>query len=358
MRTFVVLGGLALAVALGCGRKDKDIGDAPINKFELTPPGPPPVDKGKNGPVVQVPPVTGGKPPEKKEDSEAPPWPTLPAVAQRVAKYPDTQGGQVAWALDNAADHLVNSPRPPEGSLWTDFGFAGAFKSPGALIPTLPKRALPQGPSGHNALGPAGDASKDRELIDAAFLRVWDGWGHYRERTRRWYVEISEEVYRKKQPSWTARQRREAAESGRPPGREVKVEKVTSDSPATGSGDWVVLNVSGDDAGTRLNMAQTMAVTGKIQFTKKFVLDTGPVAAGLEGKVGQELHILVLGPAVIDLTGVQAPIVRVRSSQDVLIRVGPGVGMLEVSPRRGLILSRGAPNLRVEGAGQMAVVNY
>jgi hypothetical protein len=162
----------------------------------------------------------------------------------------------------------------------------------------------------------------------------------------------------------TPRQLREAAERMWPVGREVRIGNAELNRPTTGPADWVMLDVSGDFGGGSINGAQTMAVGGRVDYRKTFELNTGPALISIQGRVGIELRLLANAPLIIDLVDFQVPFANVRANGDVLIRVGPGVEKLRVSlppSRRGLILARNAPKLRVELVDERnttAVVKY
>ncbi len=357
MRSFIIVVGLLVAVALGCGKKSGRGGGDDSKPAEGEPPAPGPKAELSGGPPSPKGPVL-------LSQTEPDLWPALAVVPPKAASYPNTPGGRVAHSLDFAADQFVTAPRPPDNVLWTDWNVVKAFKDTGTvLIPTYPRRVIDRRPD-MDVLGPAGDATTDRDLVDAAFVRVLAAWGHYRERDRRWHVETSEAAFQKRKSGLTPRQLREAAERVWAPGREVRVGNVELDRPTTAAADWVVLDVSGDSGGSTINESQTTAVGGRVDYRKTFELNTGPAAVNLQGRVGVELRLLANAPLIIDLADFQTPLTNVRANGDVLIRVGPGVRTVRVSlppSRRGLILARNTPNLRVEmvdGRNATAVVNY
>lgn len=247
-------------MALGCGKKvDKGSGSKPVADPPPGPVIPPTGGPGAKADPSGLPPTGAVHSPPTEPDA----WPALPVVPPKAATYPNTAGGRVARALDYAADQFVTAPKPPDNVLWADWFVVTSFKDIGTgLIPTYPRRVLAQQPD--MVVGPAGDATADRALIDASFVRVLAGWNHFRERSRRWNVAISEVAIQKQKPGATPRQSREEAERMYRPGREVRVGTKELGRPATAAYDWVVLDASGDSGGTTIKMGETMSVGGRI----------------------------------------------------------------------------------------------
>lgn len=360
MRFSTLIGVLLITGALGCGKKSGGNGTGDAKPAEVASPGPVAPAVPWAAPSKQEAPGKQPTPPPTEPD----PWPALPTVPAKPASHPNTAGGRVAQALDYAADHLMTAPKPPDGQLVDDWIVANAFKDIATgLIPVYPRRVLAKQP-GPDLWGPAGDASADRDRIDAAFARVFAGWTHHRERVRRWDVEAREATLAAREPGQSPRQRRAAAEGWFPPGREVRVGSTQLGRLSTQRNDWVVLDASGDTGSLNMPSSKSAAsVGGQLNFRKTFELHTGPATVALGGRVGAELQLIANAPLLIDLVNVNTPLVNVRTNGDALVRVGPGVGTLRLTvhpQRRALVLARGAPNLRVElvETRNAAVVNY
>jgi hypothetical protein len=324
-----------LAVLIGCKRKPN------TDEGQATEPG----DRsGKDGSGNTE--STGKEPPGTAAGGQTdlpPPWPPLPEVPPRPKSFPTTPGGTMAWALDAAAENLIvhGSPEKETYDTWVNYSFRRAFGELDKAIAEYPRAKLDK-----EVYGPAGNATKERELLDKTFARFFAAWTQYWEQHRRWEIEKSEVFLRQLRPKAKAKDLRADAERSHPPGHEVRLDSGNLATLAMGKYDWYRLDASGTEKVEWRAMGGGW-VTGRVEFNKSLTIATGPMAVVLSGSAGEGLILQAGGPAVIDLVEFNAPLVRIDCGEDLLVRVGPGVQKLQIDPRRGVVLARGAPNLRV-----------
>jgi hypothetical protein len=298
--------------------------------------------------------------PPRPDNSPPPDFPPLPALPARPAKYPNTPGGLIAWSLDATADEMITREPPPQETpdAYGKAVFRESFAHVGKTIDELPKRQLDR-----EWYGSGVDATGDRALIDAQFVRFWEAWTQLRERGRRWQVKWSEGVVRRVTRK-SARQAREEVERQYPPGRGLRRTGPDLSDLKAERYNWVEVEVTGATRGEWRNHGPIW-VTGRVEYADSLkVQSIGPLTASLSGSVGRELTLGALGAAaVIDLAELRCPVVRVETFEEVLIRVGPGIGAVHTGSRKALILARGAPGLRHQGHDPrhkaiVAVVSY
>jgi hypothetical protein len=338
-----------VAVLIGCSKKPKGDegqgGDGPIviggNGGGESSGG-----KESGGPII-----IGGR-----RDEPPPPWPPLPGVPAGPKSFPNTHGGQIAWAMDKAATDLIShgSPEKETFDRWELYCFRRAFKDAEPAIKGFPKVPLDK-----ELFAPWGNAAKERDLLDKSFARLFAAWTRYWEMQRRWEVVKSEEFLHRLEPKWSPKKLREEAEKGNALGHEVKIDDAILPKISFGKHDWYTLDVTYAEDIHWTSLGGW--ISGKVDFKKTLKIWTGPMALMLSGSVETELILGPGGPAVIDLAEMYAPMVRVQCGEDVVVRVGPGIGKLEIDPRRGIVLARGAPNLKVMNHADrhpVAVVGY
>ena len=345
---------VSAAVLIGCSKKrdsaEAQGGEAPIviggnGGGDGASGGGGGVGEAKGGPII-----IGGR-----KDEPPPPWPALPEVPPTTKSFPKTHGGQIAWAMDKAATDLIShgSPEKETFDRWELYCFRRAFKDAEPAIKGFPKVQLDR-----ELFAPAGNAEKERDLIDKSFARLFAAWTRYWEMQRRWEVAKSEAFIHRLEPKWSPKKLREEAEKGNPQGHEVKIDSAVLPKIIFGKHDWYTVDVSSTEDVHWTSMGGW--INGRVAFTKTLKIWTGPMALILTGSAG-ELILGPGGPAVIDLSEFTAPMVRVQCMEDVVVRVGPGIQKLEIDPRRGIVLARGAPNLKVQTHADrhpVAVVGY
>jgi hypothetical protein len=341
---------LSAAVLIGCSKK-RDSAEQNSGPIVIGGPGAVVAGGGDGeGKEAGGPIVIGGR-----QDEPPPPWPPLPEVPAPPKSFPNTHGGQIAWAMDKAATDLIShgSPEKETFDRWEIYCFRRAFKEAEPAIKGFPKVQLDK-----ELFAPAGNAGKERDILDKSFARLFAAWTRYWEMQRRWEVVRSEELLHRLEPKWSPKKLREEAEKGNALGHEVKIDDAVLPKLIFGKHDWYTVDVSSTEDVHWTSLGGW--INGRVAFKKKLTIWTGPMALILTGSAG-ELTLAPGGPAVIDLAEMYAPIVRVQCWEDVVVRVGPGVQKLEIDPRHGIVLARGAPNLKVQNHADrhpVAIVGY
>jgi hypothetical protein len=339
-----------LAVLIGCKRKQADE-TQPAEDGDAT----------QNGGDERDPPGGGQTAGREGKADTFPPWPPLPEVPNRTLKYPNTPGGLLALALDNVADDLI-SHAPPETEFpgsWHNYCFRRAFNESGQAIADFPKAPIGKE---KEWFAPAGTSGRERALLDKTFDRFLAAATRYWELDRRWNIERDLALLRRVMPRANNKQRWAEATKTRPPNEEIHIDSTNLatgtrwkydlyrlDVRSQGSAKWSAILVGGG------------RVTGRVEVAGTFEMTTALLTGVLTGSVGEELILGPFGPCVLDLSELKAPSVRLHTGDDVLLRVGPGIQSIDLAAKRGVILARGAPKLRVKFHGKpsdLAIVNY
>jgi hypothetical protein len=314
MRTRLVFAVMLLAVLIGC-TKNRD-----NEKSELKPTDVIGLKKGEN-----VRPDSGKKPGEIQPIPGEPPLPPPPET------YPDTIGGKVAKALNEAADAALTEK-------------TGEWRQAlAAIVNELPKEEV--GPMS----APRGsDATAERAMIDAAFERFW--------RADYSYPHIKVEAFLHHEGVRYAERGKGTYEEGRALAAKVTIQPTTTRiDQATADQqiqtEYIEANVTDGVRAKWWAIGRTW-VRGKVQFRESLELDsTASLTVKLGGTVG-EINPHTKGRLIADLVDLKAkrvsPAGRGMSAANVpaVVRIGSGVACVHYDPGyNGLLLVRDNPEL-------------
>jgi len=214
--------------------------------------------------------------------------------------------------------------------------------------------------AGGKGVAPVDAAARAADL-EAAFGRFWAAWESRPERTRQKLVrQQAERLAQQGTPPDKAREQAEQAFRPVPPLR------VTTPNPDLGGKPFN--RIEADVAnGVRGEWSQNggLTVIGSVEFSESLRLHcNGDLTARLRGRVGT-LDLHANGSVVADLADVQAPAVEVSPNGNLLLRVGPGTGVLRLAGglQAATVVVRGNRRLKLEGTGgrrveRVLVVHY